>query len=234
MHVTFDHREVLAPNIVTFWFQPEDRIEYVPGQFTEMHLPHESADNRGQRRWFTLSSSPTEPLLGITTKFSPANGSSFKQQLFALQPRARLQLATPMGDFVLPKDPTLPLIFVAGGLGITPVRSMIKWLQDRQQTRTIHIIYAVSNANELAFLPLFKAQGLRLTTVLRHPPANYRGEVGRIHAERILQLIDRTRQPLIYLSGPESLTEELFKGLKAKGISGQQLITDYFPGYPAT
>ena len=56
-----------------------------------------------------------------------------------------------MGDFVLPKDTTLPLVFVAGGIGVTPIRSMVKWLTDTDQKRTIHVIYAARSLPEIAF-----------------------------------------------------------------------------------
>src|SRR6185369_15796787 len=104
---------------LSFWFRPERPVDYIAGQFTEIYLPHSGADSRGERRWFTLSSSPTDALVSITTQFIPTEGSTFKKELFGLRPGAALKLADPMGDFVLPKDPSIPLLFIAGGLGIT-------------------------------------------------------------------------------------------------------------------
>src|SRR5690349_12906121 len=123
MNVIFDHAEDTADHIKTFWFKPEKPVKYTAGQFTEIYLPHDNADNRGQRRWFTVSSSPTDPMVSITTKFATEHGSTFKQTLAALKPGTPLKLADPMGDFVLPKDPSIPLIFVAGGIGVTPMHS---------------------------------------------------------------------------------------------------------------
>src|SRR5690348_14324223 len=144
MNVVFDHSEPTAANIRTFWFKPERPVQYTAGQFTELYLPHDNADNRGQRRWFTVSSSPTDAMLSITTKYAGDQSSTFKKTLFSLKDGTPLKLADPMGDFVLPKDKTIPLVFVAGGIGVTPMHSMIKYLNDTHEKRTIHLIYAVT------------------------------------------------------------------------------------------
>lgn len=222
MHAIFDHSESVTPTIKTLWFKPEKPVRYVAGQFTELHLPHEPADARGARRWFTLSSSPSEPLLAITTRFEPQDGSSFKQQLAALRPGTKLHLAEPMGDFVLPKDPAIPLVFIAAGLGITPVRSMIKWLQDTGEQRNIQLIQAAS-AEELAFRQLFAQHNLHYSPVTANPRHV-------LTAPALLGMIT-TEAPLIYISGPELLAETLYKKMQTAGVDPSRLIADYFPGY---
>ena len=69
MQIILDHTEDIAENIKTFWFVPKKPMDYIAGQFIEMTLPHDHPDERGQKHWFTLSSSPTEPLISITNKF---------------------------------------------------------------------------------------------------------------------------------------------------------------------
>lgn len=221
MLVTLVSIQDVADGVKTFWFRPERPIRYLPGQFTELYLAHQ-ADQRGTRRWFTLSSSPTEPLLGITTRFV-ADGSSFKQQLLQLQPGQQLHLAEPMGDFVLPKDTSIPLLFVAAGLGITPVRSMLKWLLDAGEQRDVGVLYSVAHPNELAFHDLF-------TAFHGHFTPHFTQTSGRLTTGHILDKIqDNTTQ--IYLSGPEHMVETFYKELQAKGVPAGRLIADYFPGY---
>lgn len=232
MNVTFDHAESVAKNIKTFWFRPERPVNYTAGQFTEIHFPHDPADQRGIRRWFTLSSSPTEAMVAITTRFARSEGSSFKKQLEIMRPGTPLKLADPMGDFVLPKDPSIPLIFVAAGMGITPVRSMVKWLVDTGEQRRIYLLYAVSELEDMAFVPLIKDYDLAFTPIVSHPPAGYSGETGPLTSQRILKLAENDPNTLIYLSGPEPMVETFFKELTAKGIPSERLVTDYFPGYP--
>ncbi len=233
MNVTFDHSEDTAEHIKTFWFRPEKPVHQVAGQFTEIYLPHDNPDDRGIRRWFTLSNSPTDDMVSITTKFALAHGSTFKQALAALRPGTQLKLADPMGDFVLPKDKTIPLVFVAGGIGVTPMHSMIKYLYDTHEQRNIHLIYAVNVIQELAFGQLFNDYGLKLTNVVKEPPAGYAGESGSLSADRILALVGGDDgRALYYLSGPEPMVEALAKDLKARGVSKHRVIGDYFPGYP--
>lgn len=232
MKVVLDHRETVAAGMDTFWFIPERRVRYIAGQFTELSLPHGASDDRGIRRWFTLSSSPTEPLIGITTSFAEKS-SSFKRALYGLTPGTTLQLADAMGDFVLPKDSTIPLIFIAAGAGITPVRSMVKYLADRGEQRDIQLVYTTRHESELAFLPLFTAYSLQLTTIVTQPAAAYRGETGPLTPERILDITHGNDRSYIYFSGPELMVETFYKQLQVHGISPDRLIMDYFPGYPA-
>lgn len=229
MRVALARIEQITPHIRTFWFKPERRVRYIAGQFTELHLPHEPADERGIRRWFTLSSSPSEDLIAITTRFDDIRTSTFKRELAALKPGEQLDLADPMGDFVLPKDPDIPLVFAATGLGITPVRSMIKWLHDVDEQRNIQLLYAATSPEELAFKPLFRNYNLRFTPIIKHPPAGFAGETGSLTAERIAR--SASSDALIYISGPEILIEKLFKELPALGVASERLVTDYFPGY---
>src|SRR5690606_36942002 len=112
IEAVFIKADDVARHTRTLWFRPKRPVRYIAGQFTELYLPHDDADERGIRRWFTISSPPTEELIGITTRFTD-DGSSYKRRLRALEPGAVLKMADPMGDFVLPKDPSIPLVFVA-------------------------------------------------------------------------------------------------------------------------
>jgi len=221
MKVTFDHSEPTAQNIITFYFKPDREVRYQAGQFIELRLPHDNKDSRGDKRWFTLSSSPSEDLLSITTKFTAENGSSFKNTLHSLQPGAVLDMASPMGDFVLPKDASIPLVFVAGGIGCTPFHSMVSYLQDSGEDRNVLLLYAANNEGEVAFKDTFSKLGPRLQMII--------GE--RLDADKILELAGEKPDQYIYLSGPEPMVEALEKGLKTAGVNKKHIRTDFFPGY---
>lgn len=221
MKVSFVRSESTAKNIRTFWFEPERKIRYVAGQFIELYLPHNQPDKRGTKRWFTLSSSPTDELLSITTKHTPKIGSSFKETLFNLKSGTELKMASPMGDFILPKDTTIPLVFVAGGIGCTPFHSIIKYLQDTNENRDITLIYAANSYDEVAFSDTFEKLGSKFKKVL--------GE--RLTAEKIIKLGTATEQHYVYLSGPEPMVEALNNDLKKLGIGKKHIHTDFFPGY---
>jgi glycine betaine catabolism B len=220
-----------AKNIKTFWFEPESPLRYQAGQFIEMIIPHEDADKRGVRHWFTLSSSPTENLISITTKFPDERPSSFKSALGALNTGDSVMISEAMGDFVLPKDASRPLVFIAGGIGATPMRSMIKYLQDKQEHRTIEMIYAARTIEEVAFRELFSDYGVPLTIVLSEPPKKWPGETGPLTAQKVLNIAPAVDDKLYYMSGPEPMVESLFKEMAGLGVSKRHMITDYFPGY---
>src|SRR4051812_20265352 len=112
MNVTLERIEELRPHIRTYYFKAGQPVHYTAGQYIDLRVPHDNPDDRGESRQFTLSSSPTEQLLAITTKLAAGRSSTFKQALWALQPGAVLQMSEPIGDFVLPKDPSIPLIFI--------------------------------------------------------------------------------------------------------------------------
>lgn len=222
MQAVLVKKEQITPSVTTFWFKPATQLDYVAGQFVELTLPHENADKRGERRWFTLSSSPTEPLLGITTKYSP-KPSTYMQTLFGLQPGRTVAVSAAMGDFVLPRDITIPLIFVIGGIGVTPIRSMLTWLTDNAQTRTIAALYAYSSAEEAAFKDIVEmnAQPTECFT----PPNE------RLTTAHILETMNKYEKPLTYISGPEELVEVFVAELREAGIKDSRVVTDYFPGY---
>lgn len=232
MQVTFVRSEDTAKNIKTFYFKPGKPVQYTAGQFTELVIPHNNPDERGIKHWFTLSSSPTEELLSITTKFSHP-GSSFKKSLLALKKGTVLIAADPMGDFVLPKNAARRLIFVAGGIGVTPYHSMIKWLTDMGEKRSIHLLYGVNKLEELAFAELFKNYGLKFEPIVAEPPANWQGLNGRLSAQKILDIAGPIGDGLLYVSGPEPMVEMLEKDLKNLGVPKDHLVTDFFPGYSA-
>lgn len=231
MRVTLDEIEDVARNIKTFWFKPDRKVRYEAGQFIELIMPHDTSDNRGQKRWFTLSSSPSEDRLSITTKHAVENGSSFKQKLFSLEPGSEVMMSEPMGDFVLPKDKSVPLVFIAGGIGVTPMRSMIKWLHDTQEHRTIHLLYAANNIDEVAFRDLFNAYGAPTDIVLSEAPRNWKGQTGRLDAAKVLELAPNVDGKLYYVSGPEPMVEAITEGLKTQGVDKRRVIGDYFPNY---
>lgn len=228
--VILEHVADEAPGIKTFFFRPERKINYVAGQFTELTLKHD-ADNRGQKRWFTLSSSPTDDLLSITTKFA-AKGSSFKRELLKLQTGQELELAEPMGDFVLPKHKELPLVFIAGGIGITPFHSMVKYLTETDQKRPITLLYAAVHEEELVFTDLFKRYCDDTHLIVSKPSKTWPGESGKLTIAHIQNIAD-IRNCMIYFSGPEPMVESFYKDLADLGVKKHRLVTDYFPGYKA-
>ena len=232
MRVTFDRAEAEAENIRTFYFRPEKPVHYTAGQYTELTLPHARPDKRGSKRWFTLSSSPVDELLTITTKYAGDDkSSSFKKALFKLKPGTELHMAEPMGDFVLPKLIQTPLVFVAGGIGITPFHSMLGWLAQTHEARPIKLLYAVRSEDEIVFQDTFAKANVQPVIMVSQPSPAWGGESGQLSAELILGLEKPSEDTLVYVSGPELMVESLEKDLKKAGIKKDRLVLDFFPNY---
>lgn len=231
MQVTFDHSQAEAANITTFFFKPAQPIQYTAGQFIELTIPHEHPDERGIKHWFTLSSPPGQELVSITTKFAAEHGSTFKTALRCLTPGTTVTMSDPMGDFVLPKLVQTPLIFVAGGIGITPFHSMLEWLANTGETRPIRLLIGVQSEEEIVFQPTFERVKVHTTIVVSNPSAAWGGERGNLSAELVLGLENPTDDTLIYLSGPEPMVEALEKDILKAGIKKCQIVGDFFPGY---
>ncbi len=223
MKATLNHINQETPSITTFFFRPERPFRYVAGQFIEITLPHASPDNRGIKRWFTLSSAPGHELISITTRHSDPS-STFKQNLWQLEPGDAIEFSEPMGDFVLPKDTSVPLVFVAGGIGVTPFHSIVQWLIDTKQTRQIQLLHSVHTAEDLVFRDTFDQAFIDKQEVIGQ----------KLMASKINELVDGIEGKQLFISGPEPMTEAIVDQLKNEfGLRQDQLITDYFPGYPA-
>ncbi|HWB39414.1 MAG TPA: FAD-dependent oxidoreductase [Candidatus Saccharimonadales bacterium] len=234
MKVVLDHTRDEAGNIRTFFFRPEKPISYTAGQFIELFLPHKNEDERGHKRWFTLSSSPSEELVTITTKYAGDDkSSSFKKTLFGLKPGAELTMSDPMGDFVLPKLVQTPLVFVAGGIGLTPFHSIMEWLAATNESRPIQFVYGVHSEEEIIFQDTFDRANVHATIVVSDPSPAWGGERGNLSAELIMGLAKPTPDTLVYLSGPEAMVETLEKDLYKSGLRKDQFVGDYFPNYKA-
>lgn len=232
MKVVLDHTHDEAANIRTFYFKPEQPVQYTAGQYAEWTLKHPHPDKRGLKRWFTISSSPTGELVTITTKYAGDEGSTFKRTLFAMKPGDEILMSEPMGDFVLPKLIQTPLVFVAGGIGITPFHSMLQWLTDTKEERPIKLLYGVRNEEEIVFQDTFEKAGIKPTTIVSEPSDSWGGERGRLSAELIMGLAKPTEDALVYVSGPEPMVEALEKALPKAGLDKKQFVGDFFPNYP--
>lgn len=230
MNVLFESKEEIAPHIYTFSFKHDKPAAFVAGQFIELTVPHDNVDSRGTKRWFTLSSSPEDQVFQITTRISP-DSSTYKQALFNLKKGEVLHMAEPMGDFVLPKDPTIPLIFVAAGIGVTPFHSILRWLHQTDESRVISMVYAVSNEDDILFQNTFDDAGVHVTIIVKNPTPAWGGERGTLSAEHIVKLLEPPKQSMVYLAGPEGFVEQLTKDLKKTEGAPSHIVTDFFPGY---
>lgn len=223
---TLDSVEQQNDTTYTFWFKPSQPIDYTAGQFVEVYLPHE-ADNRGTHRWFTLSSSPSESLIAITTR-KVARQSSFKKVLFGLRPGDTIRVSQAMGDFVLPMQKSIPVLFLIRGIGITPARSMLQFLSDAGENRQISLIYSLKHTDDALYTDLISTVTVQSETLELATLIDVEQPV-----QKTLEYIKKTPNTRVYVSGPEQFVEKAYDQLLGRGLRASSIVTDYFHGYKA-
>lgn len=227
----------LSQTIFDFVFTPNKQLSFLPGQYMEWTLAHESTDSRGSRRYFTIASSPTEDTLRIGLKFNE-HGSSFKKALLRLDQDTAVVAAQIAGDFTLPTDPKQKLVFIAGGIGVTPFRSMIKYLIDKNEKRDIVLFYSARTPSEIVYKDIFNQGqnqlGIKVIYTVTDKltnPSTWSGRVGPVTPELIKQEVPDFKERLFYLSGPQSMILAFEKTLQEMGIPGDYIKKDFFPGF---
>ena len=230
-------RVQVAPGIYDFIFATNRKLAFAPGQYMEWTLSHDNPDSRGNRRYFTLASSPTENDLIVGIKFYQ-NSSSYKRSMLAMRRNSEIVAAQLAGDFVLPRDPNQRLVFIAGGIGITPFRSMIKYLVDTGQKRPITLFYANRTEGEIVYKDVFdmaqRKLGLKTIYTLtdtRKVPTGWKGKVGYITPEMITAEVPFYRNCFYYLSGPNSMVTSFQDTLTRLHVKSDHIKTDFFPGF---
>lgn len=226
----------LSADIVDFAFTPSRRLAYTPGQYLELTLPHKRPDSRGNRRYFTIASSPTEDNIHLGVRFYPQS-SSFKAAMYALDGRVKALGGQVAGDFTLPDDPKRKLAFIAGGIGVTPYRSMLKYLVDTKQQRDIVMLYAAKTPDDIVYRDVLSdAQdqlGVKIAFTLTDAtaiPRTWSEDRGRIDAKMIQRVIPDYRERAFYLSGPPDMVREHKRVLRRMGVRASHIKKDFFPG----
>lgn len=213
--------------------RPERSFAYKPGQYIEMTLPHSRADTRGLRRYFTLASSPTEQDLHLGIRYYDP-GSTFKHAL-RQTPSTDMAFGQLGGDFVMPNDVSQKLAFIAGGIGVTPFRSMMKYLSDTNEARDVSLLYAERSPADIAYRDIFEEArrklGLKTTYLLDESSGIPNSRQGRVSAQIIAETIPDYRERVFYLSGPQPMVHGVKHQLRELGIPWHNIKVDYFPGY---
>jgi len=235
-------RKKVAENTYSFYFKTNQKFNFQPGQYFEWTVPHDDFDAAGIRRYFTVASAPTEDMVEIGVRF-PEKPSSFKRHLLAMKIGEEVIAAQLSGDFVLPpKENKQHLVFIAGGIGITPFKSMIQHLINTGEKRTITLLYSNRMHEDIAYFNYLNTINrdfkneldldiIYALTDKESAPLNWPGHKGRIDADTITKNIPDYKDCLYYLSGPTSVVSSFRKLLLGLGIKRRQIKTDYFPGF---
>ncbi|MBG6239616.1 ferredoxin-NADP reductase [Mycetocola sp. CAN_C7] len=229
IRLVLESRTRLTPTAVELRFRPESALRFAAGQYLELTVPHRGADARGDRRMFSIATAPADRTVAVAYRENDP-GSSFKAALARVEPGHTIRATGVWGDFTLPSDPTVPVLFVAAGIGITPFVSQIADLHRRGQARDIVLVYAVSAPEEIAYRTELELLGVPVFLTAPEPPDvlptgwAYLGP-GRLTAARLAGAVGDLRERAALISGPPGLVDELRPAL------GRRAKTDYFSGY---
>jgi ferredoxin-NADP reductase len=229
--------EPQTPSVTTFRFDLGGRaLEYQPGQFGSMKLEG-IADPRGSMRSFTLSSSPTESgWVAITTRIS--GRSPFKERLSNLRPGEEVDLRAPMGEFTL--DTRRPAVMLAGGIGVTPFRSMIRYAADRALELPIVLLYSSRTPEEIVFMDELdelarQHRTLKVVYTITRPGEareTWAGRIGRFDAGSVRAKAAGLSQATYYVCGSEAMVDGATRMLTEElHVPKNDIRSEEFPGY---
>lgn len=227
-------KEKNSQDSYNFYFKKPKNFSYTAGQYIKMKLPIENPDDRGVTRYFTLSSSPTDSYLMITTRIIK---SSFKKHLGKLKIGEKVHMRGPWGDFTLPTKPGKPLILLAGGIGMTPYHSILRFMAEKNVKIPITLYVSYKTPEDILYAEeleaiMAKHKNIKVITSITQPKgSDWVGETGRIDKEFLENHITTLSKNTYYVSGPDPMVFATEKNLIDLGVPKDQIQTDGFPGY---
>jgi ferredoxin-NADP reductase len=230
-----EKREVAKGTLmVTFDLRGEE-VEFRPGQYffvTLLDPPYE--DEKGPRRHITVVTSPNDRgTLGLATRL---RDSAFKKSLQELEVGDEVEVEPPKGKFMLPEDTSRPLVFIAGGIGITVFWSMLQYIEEEALPHRVTLIHSNRNREETAFLGELQAYeqrnpSFRLILTMTQDPG-WDGESRRIDAQFLRDhLGEDLNQYTFMVAGPPDMVDAMKEALAAAGVAEEHVLAQNFSGY---
>lgn len=238
MRVTLIEQRRETPEIMTFVFSLDgQKYSYTAGQFAFFELDELTVpDPRGKRRHFTISSAPSEDgIVQFTTKL---RGFGLKETLKNAAPGLQVTLEEARGRFVLPNNSDTPLVFLGGGIGVTPFRSMLRFATDQLLPHKITMLYAAQSVEHIAFRREFELlpqenPNARIVLTVSDGGAEgaWSGEIGRIDAAMIEKYVSDIPSAVFYTCGPPPMVQAMEELLKSMKVASNRIQVERFSGY---
>lgn len=234
--LTLKEKIQMAPLVYDFVFTPNYAFNFTAGQYMAWTLTNAKDDSRGNRRFFTVASSPTEKEVHLGVKIPP-NPSAFKQTLLTMEAGSQLVAGQLAGDFTLARYGFKKYVAIAGGIGITPFRSMIKQFVDTGVSVDMVLFYASADVDEFVYndvLTAGESVGIKTVRILsgaKVVPSDWHGPTGYLTKELIEQEVSNPLDRIYFISGPNVMVDSYKKLLVGMGVQRTNIVTDYFPGY---
>ncbi|WP_458747342.1 Rieske 2Fe-2S domain-containing protein [Candidatus Nitrosocosmicus sp. T] len=219
--------------------------DYTAGQFAFFDIGGVNNDPKGPIRHFTISSSPTEDFIMFTTRM---RDSPYKKRLSILEDGTKVKVRGPEGQFVLHDDHSIPAVFLSGGIGVTPFRSMIKYATDKQLSLKIVMFDSNRDPDNILFRKEFDEwtklnKNLKIIYTVSEDKHDenqsnvmngWKGEYGRINKAMILKYLDNSllNNSIFYICGPPGMLNAMKSLLQEElKISKEKIKVEEFTGY---
>ncbi|MEZ0238030.1 MAG: ferredoxin--NADP reductase [Methylophilaceae bacterium] len=231
-----EKREV-AEGTMAFHFEKPEGFVYKAGQFAECTLinPAET-DAEGNTRLFSFASAPYENELMVATRM---RDTAFKRVLKAMEPGTEISLNAPHGSFTLHEDMCFPAVFLTGGIGVTPVRSIVLQAMHDDLPHRILVFYSNRGPEDAAFLDeLMECQNsnpnytfIGTMTEMEKSKREWHGETGFIDKAMLLKFMSDLTLPIYYVDGPPAMVKAMRQLLSEAGVEKGNIRTEEFSGY---
>jgi ferredoxin-NADP reductase/Na+-translocating ferredoxin:NAD+ oxidoreductase RnfD subunit len=224
----------ISDRVYNYIFLPNRPFNFLPGQYMEWTLAGVPYDSRGNRRTFTIASSPTEDEVHLGLKFyEPA--STYKARFHDMKPGDIVYASQLAGNFTLKGHEKQKLVFVAGGIGITPFRSMLKYLSDNKMNSDIILIYVVSDPREFVYVKELHAArqiGVKVLPVVTDTSYQAKSVTSaKLSPDLLSRLVPDFKERTFYVSGPNTMVDATRGYLHDLGVHAPRIKTDHFSGY---
>ena len=230
-------RREVAVGTTAFHFEKPAGFQFKAGQFVRMILidPPET-DDEGTDRSFSIASAPSEPDLVFATRM---RDTAFKRALKSMPLESPVTIDGPFGKMVLPDDATRPAVFLTGGIGITPFRSIIVQATRDRAPHRLFLFYSNRRPEDAPFLDELKDlqhenRQYRLIGTMTDPDRSNRpwsGETGYITQVMLAKHVGDLKGPIYYIVGPPRLVDTMRQMLTAADIATADIRLEKFAGY---
>jgi ferredoxin-NADP reductase len=230
--MTLMDRQRIARDTMAFWFDTNGaRYEFRAGQHADFVFGTESDNSRT----FSLASAPVdkEPLM-IAMRMRK---TAFKNTLKAAALGTKFIVSRPRGSFTLHRDITRPAVFLAGGIGITPIRSILQSASQERLPHKLYLFYSNREADDAAFIEELQgmaAQNPNFTlvpTITGHKTLAWPYEKGHISREMLTRHLLGLNGPIYYVAGPSGMVTAMTELLNSSGVSQDDMRTEEFGDY---
>jgi ferredoxin-NADP reductase len=233
MRATVAEKREVAKGTLLVTFAVDDYPEYRPGAYFWVELPDRGhTDEKGLRRHISLVTSPTEAVVGLATRL---RDSAFKRTLAELEVGDEVEVEEPKGSFLLPEETDRDYVFVAGGIGITVFRSMLRYIRDARSGHRVTLVYSNRDSESAAFLDELtelerELPDLKLVLTMTDEDG-WAGETRRIDAAMLRDHLGDLDRYRFLVAGPPAMTEAVVAALAGAGVSEERVQADKFSGY---